>query len=277
MVDEVGAMRFGLLSRIDLPEALEVAGRTLNHLKSRGLEALVEEGVAEALGVEPTPLGEMEVDLLVVVGGDGTLLRAAMGLRNPETPMLGVDMGRRGFLAEVSPEEVEEAIERILRGDYRLEECLKLSSRCGGQLLPDALNEVLVATSKPSKMAEMEVYVDGTHLITLQADGVLVATPTGSTAYNLSAGGSILTPGVEAMILTAVSPYSYFRSVVLPSGSRVEIEVRRPRAGALAIVDGSFQAEVKPGSRVEVWASSHRARFIRFDSFYKRLRRRLPL
>jgi NAD+ kinase len=270
-------MRFGLLSRTDLPEALEVARRALRYLRSKDLEVLVEERTAETLAVEPTPLEEMEVDLLIVVGGDGTILRAAMDMKRPETPLLGVDMGRRGFLAEVKPEKVEEAIERVLRGDYRVERCLKLSSICEGRALPDALNEVLVATSMPSKMAEMEVYIDGGHLLTLHADGVLVATPTGSTAYSLSAGGSILAPGVEAMILTAISPYSYFRSIVLPSTSRVEIEAKRPRAGALAIVDGSFQAELRPGSRVEVWVSPHRASFIRFDSFYKRLRRRLPL
>lgn len=270
-------MRFGLLSRTDLSEALEVARRTLSYLDSRGLEALVEERVAEALQVDPTPLREMDVDLLIVIGGNGTILRAAMGMKRSDIPILGVDMGRRGFLAEAGPEEVEDAIERFLRGEYRMEECLKLSSLCGGRALPDALNEVLVATSMPSKMAEMEIYVDSIHLITLQADGVLVATPTGSTAYSLSAGGSIIAPGVKAMILTAVSPYSYFKSIVLPPISRVEIEVVRPRAGALAIVDGSFQAELRPGSRVEVWVSPNRARFIRFDSFYKRLRRRLPL
>ncbi|MCD6479708.1 NAD(+)/NADH kinase, partial [Candidatus Bathyarchaeota archaeon] len=180
-------MRFGLISRMDLREALEVARRTLSHLKSRGIETLVEEKTADALGVEATPLGEMDVDILIVVGGDGTILRAAMGLRNPSTPILGVDMGRKSFLAEVRPEEVGEAIERILRGDYRVERCLKLSSRCGDQKLPDSLNEVLVATSTPSKMAEMEIYIDGVHLLTIEADGVMVATPTGSTAYNLSA------------------------------------------------------------------------------------------
>jgi len=268
-------MRFGLISRMDLREALEVARRTLSHLESRGIETLVEEETADALGVEATPLGEMDVDILIVVGGDGTILRAAMGLRNPSTPILGVDMGRKGFLAEVRPEEVEEAIERILRGDYRVERCLKLSSRCGDQELPDSLNEVLVATSTPSKMAEMEIYIDGVHLLTIEADGVMVATPTGSTAYNLSAGGSILAPGVEAMILTAISPYSYFRSIVLPSSSHILMEVKRPRAGAVAVVDGRFQMNLAPGSTVEVWASPHRASFIRFNSFYRRLRRRL--
>ncbi len=268
-------MKFGLLSRTDLQEALEVARRTLSHLESRGIETLVEEETAEALGLEPTPLREMKVDILIVIGGDGTILRAAMELGHPETPMLGVHMGRRSFLAEIRPDEVERAVDRILGGEYRLEECLKLSSRCGDQELPDALNEVLVATSMPSKMAEMEIYVDEAHLITLQADGVLVATPTGSTAYNLSAGGSILASGVEAMILTAISPYSYFRSLVLPPNSRVEVEVKRPRAGALVVVDGCFQVEIDPGARVEIWASARRARFIRFNSFYKRLRRRL--
>jgi len=224
-----------------------------------------------------TDLGEMDVDFIVTVGGDGTILRTAMLMREPETPILGVNLGKRGFLTEASPGDLGQALDRVLEGDYRLQECVKLSSRCLDMegTFPDSLNEVLVASSLPSKVLDVSLSVDGEHIIDIQADGVIVATPTGSTAYNLSAGGSILAPEVPAMIMTAICPYSYFRSLVAPLSSRVRIELLKPKADALAIIDGRVHAAIKPRSTIEVWTSPHRARFIRFRSFYSRLERRL--
>jgi len=272
-------LKVGVVSRRDLPEALAVSRAVVDHLVSRGVDVRMETEVALALDMpeRDTDLGEMNVDFIVTVGGDGTILRAAMLMRNPETPMLGVNLGKRGFLTEVPPDDVGQALDRVLDGDYRLEEHLKLSSRClefEGEL-PDSLNEVLVASSLPSKALDLRLSVDGERIIDVQADGAIVATPTGSTAYNLSAGGPILAPGVPAMILTTVCPYSYFRSLVAPSSSRVEIELLKPRVGALAIIDGRVNTVLKPGSTIEVWTSPHRARFIRFRSFYGRLERRL--
>ena len=271
-------MKAGIMSRTDLQEAISVARTVVGHLDSRGVDVQVEAETALALGMpgRSADLGEMDVDFIVAVGGDGTILRAAMLLREPETPILGVNLGKRGFLTEASPGDVRLALDRVLEGDYRLEECVKLSSRCLEleEAFPDSLNEVLVASSLPSKVLEMRLSVDGERIIEIQADGVLVATPTGSTAYNLSAGGSILAPGVQAMILTTICPYSYFRSLVAPLSSRVRIELLK-KADAFAIIDGRVHTALKPKSTIEVWASPHRARFIRFRSFFSRLERKL--
>lgn len=271
-------MKAGVMSRTDLQEAISVARAVVGHLDSRGVDVRVEAETALALGMpgRSADLGEMDVDFIVTVGGDGTILRAAMLLREPETPILGVNLGKRGFLTEASPGYVGRALDRVLEGDYRLEECVKLSSRCLGleEAFPDSLNEVLVVSSLPSKVLEMRLSVDGERIIEIQADGVIIATPTGSTAYNLSAGGSILAPGVQAMILTTICPYSYFRSLVAPLSSRVRIELLK-KADAFAIIDGRVHTALKPQSTIEVWASPHRARFIRFRSFFSRLERKL--
>jgi NAD+ kinase len=200
-----------------------------------------------------------------------------MLMHNPETPILGVNLGRRGFLTEVTPREVKLALSRVLEGDYSLEECMKLSSHNPGHngAFPDSLNEVLVASSLPSKILDLRLSVDDEHIIDIQADGVIIATPTGSTAYSLSAGGSIVAPGIPAMIITTICPYSYFRSLVAHQTSRVSIELLKPKADALAIIDGRSHTALKPRSVVEVWTSSHRTKFIRFRSFYDRLKRRL--
>ena len=272
-------MKAGVMSRTDLSKALTVARGVVEHLDSRGVDVQVETDTALALDMPErnTDLGEMTVDFIVTVGGDGTILRAAMLMHEPGTPILGINLGSRGFLTEVYPSDMKQALDRVLEGDYRTEECIKLSSKCLelGETLPDSLNEVLVASSLPSKILEVSLSVDGDHIIDIQADGVIVATPTGSTAYNLSAGGSILSPGLPAMILTSICPYSYFRSLVVPLSSRVRIEMLKPKIEALAIIDGRFHTALKPQSTIEVWTSPLKARFIRFRSFYSKLERRL--
>ncbi len=272
-------MKIGVVSRLDRPEALDAVSEIMEYLDQKGVETLVEEETALAMetpGVSIS-LGELDADFIITIGGDGTILRTVMGLDKPETPILGVNMGSRGFLTEILPEDLKVAIERILNGEYEIEECIKLSSRNldEGYNFPDSLNEVLIASSRPSKMLDLRLGIDGDHLVDIQADGAIVAPPTGSTAYNLSAGGSILAPGLEAMILTTICPYSYFRSMVVPTTSKITISLLKPKVDALAIIDGREYAALEPGSTVEVWKSSHKARFVRFKSFYKRLGRRL--
>ena len=272
-------MKAGLVSRIDKPEALEVAREIVDYLESKGVQVQMETEAALIMDmpVGNSDIGEMEVDFMVTIGGDGTILRTAMQMREPDTPIIGVNLGSRGFLTEVYPEDVRPALDMILNGDYGLEECLKLSSRNPemDKDFPDCLNEVLVASPLPSKALDARISVDGKQILDIQADGIIAATPTGSTAYNLSAGGSIISPEVEATIVTAICPYSYFRSIVVPKDSRITIELLKPKADALVIIDGRDYTAVRPQSSIEVWASQHKARFIRFRSFYERLERRL--
>lgn len=270
-----------MVSRIDNPEALSIAKEIMDYIEGRGLEAVIEKDTAIAvdLSIKGMDIEEMNVDLLVVVGGDGTILRTVMLMGDQETPILGVKLGRRGFLAEVSTSEAKTAVERVLRGDYSVEGCLKISSRCleTDERFPDALNEVLVSKPLPSKAIELRLAIDGIKLAELRGDGAMVATPTGSTAYSYSAGGSVIAPDVEAMILTPVCSDTLFRSIVIPSTSRIEIQHIKPDVNALLIVDGRVQTALKTGSTVEIRASKRRAKFIRFRSFYERLGGVLPI
>lgn len=274
-------MKACVVSRTDKPEAVTIVREIVKHLESRGVVVHVETDIALAMEMpgRNVDLGEMDADFVVTVGGDGTILRTAMLMHEPGTPILGVNLGSRGFLTEVYPEDVVHALDRVIEGDYNLEECIKLSSRSLDMegAFPDSLNEVLIASSLPSKTLDIRLRIDGEHIMDIQADGAMVATPTGSTAYNLSAGGSILSPEVEAMILTTICPYSYFSSIVAPASSRITIELLKPKVNALVIIDGREYTALKPLSSVEVWKSSHRAQFIRFKSFYSRLERRLVI
>ncbi len=272
-------LKAGIVSRTDAPEALSVARRIHDYLTSRGVEVFIETETALALDMANLnrDLLDFDGDFVVTVGGDGTILRTAMGMKNPDTPLLGVNMGRRGFLSEVPPEGIEEALGRILREEYEIEEHLKLSSRALelSDIFPDALNEVLVASSLPSKTLLVGLYVNDEHITDIQADGVIVSTPAGSTAYNLSAGGSIMAPDVKAMMLTTICPYSYFRSLAVPMDAKIRVQLLKPKADALAIIDGRVYTALKPLSTVEVWVSPYKARFIRFKPFYRRLKNRI--
>lgn len=271
--------RIGVISRMDREEALRKASQICDHLLEKGVEVLLEGEVSKLLGRPQLgcDLREVEVDLAVTVGGDGTILRSSSLLRKPETPLLTVNMGRRGFLTEVEPENALEAIDRVFEGDYALEEHFKLSSmsKNSGENFQDALNEVLIASSLPSKMLSLRLYTDGSEVFDIQADGIIVATPTGSTAYSLSAGGSILAPSVKAMIVTTLYPLSPFRSIVVPITSTVEVKLTKPECDALVVVDGMTQGKLSQGDNVAVCRSDHKAVFIRFQSFYSRLKKRL--
>jgi len=218
----------------------------------------------------------LDGDFVFTIGGDGTILRAAMEMKTYNTPLIGVNMGRRGFLSEVSPEEIEDAIHRIVNGEYFIEESIKVKSWCNGvnDGFPDALNEVLIASTLPSKMILTQLSVDDKFITEIQADGVIISSPTGSTAYNMSAGGSIIAPDLEALILTVICPYSYFRSLIVPASSKISVELLKPRSDSMVIIDGRSYTPLKPGSIIEATVSNNKTRFIRFKPFYSRIQKR---
>ena len=272
-------MRAGVVSRPDSEEALRITQKIIDYLETQGVEALVETDTALALELQQqnTNLQDLDGDFVITVGGDGTILRAAMEMRSSDTPLFGVNMGRRGFLSEVPPEGIENAVQRVINGDYFIEDSIKVKSWGIGlnDVFPDALNEVLIASTLPSKMLLMRLSIDGELITDIQADGAIISSPTGSTAYNMSAGGSVIAPDLNALCLTVICPYSYFRSIVFPANSTVRIEMLKPRSDGMVIVDGRSYIALKPGSIIEATVSENKTRFIRFKPFYSRIQRRL--
>lgn len=272
-------MRAGLVSRTDAEKALDITRRIMDYLESKDVDVVVETDTALALELKDhnTNLQDLDGDFVITVGGDGTILRAAMEMKTANTPIFGVNMGRRGFLSEVPPEGIENAIQKVLDGEYSVEESLKVKSWGLGvtDVFPDALNEVLIASSLPSKMLLLRLSIDGEFITDIQADGAIISSPTGSTAYNMSAGGAIVAPTVDALSLTVICPYSYFRSLVFPASSTVRIELLKPRTDGMAIIDGRSYIALKPGSVIEATMSDSVTRFIRFKPFYSRIQKRL--
>jgi NAD+ kinase len=224
-------------------------------------------------------------DLICVLGGDGTFLRAARGIGDSAAPTLGINLGRVGFLAKVETDDLEEALAKVAGGDFTLEDRLRLEAalvRADGERERHAcLNEVVVARGTRVRMIQVEVEVSGSHLATWVSDGVVVATPTGSTAYSFSAGGSVLDPRLRNMIITSVAGYlSPLRSVVAGEDQVVRLTLRQAVSGATISIDGQWDLPMSVGETVEVRALAVPLRMVELSGstpFYDLLRTKASL
>lgn len=220
-------------------------------------------------------------DLLIAFGGDGTILRAARLAAGDGVPILGVNLGGFGFLAEVVTEELPDALPDLVAGRFELDERMMLQAAVetadGPQALL-ALNDVVVTKAGVARVLRLRLVVNGEHLATYPADGVIVATPTGSTAYSLSAGGPILDPRVEALVITPICPHTFnARSVVVDQNDVVDVELTTPSADATVSVDGRIGVSLGEAGRVRVQRAPQTTRFVRLrdSSFYGILRTKL--
>jgi NAD+ kinase len=216
----------------------------------------------------------MRPDVLVAIGGDGTFLYT---LGRNAAPLLPINAGTVGVLAEVAahrPKEFEGAIERLLSGFYHVEERMKLAAEIDHVALPDATNDVVLHSSRVGRMTRFEVSVDGEPAGWLRADGIIVATPTGSTAYSLSSLGPIVDPGLDALLLTSIAPFrAEARAIVIEPLRPIQLRAVDPKREAVVIVDGQAEVPVPAGAALTIYRSPRRARIVRFgSSFLHRLR-----
>jgi NAD+ kinase len=268
-------VRIGITANPNKPAAVALARRALERIGDRATTVLsTETAHALAHGTPAVPLDALEADVLLAIGGDGTFLYA---LHHSPVPLLGVHAGTVGFLAEVDgdrPDAFDAAVERVLAGEYFIEDRMKLASQIDGKNLSDATNEVVVHTSQVSKMRQFEIAIDGTPVGRTRADGVILATPTGSTSYALSALGPIVEPGVEAILVTALAPFQVTqRAVLVDPLHTVSVRVIAPEKEATVVVDGQGEHRLAPGTRLVAYRSPRKASFVRFGAgFFQRLR-----
>jgi NAD+ kinase len=248
-------MRFGFVHNPTNSDAQAALARARAWAGAHGVEAwdaAAEDGEMITRRCEGT-------DLVCILGGDGTFLRTAQAIGDSGVPALGVNLGRVGFLAKVETDGLEAALQQVLEGDYSTEERFRIAAtvfRADGSSETHAcLNEVVVARGSRVRMIQVEVDVSGSHLATYVADGVVVATPTGSTAYSFSAGGAILDPRLRNMIITPVAAYlTSLHSVVAGEEHVVTLQLRHAAGGAVVSVDGQWDLPLHDGDRVEVRA-----------------------
>jgi len=268
----------GVVSRVDKKQALQLAARIVSALEAKKLGVKLEPKLAKQLNKPnlATTVEKMKTDLIVTIGGDGTILRTCLQLPKPEPPILAVNMGARGFLAEVAPKDALKTLDLTLKGNYELEHTMKLSSHLGKTRLPDALNEVSITSLAPAKLLSMRIWKDKELVGECQSDGAVVASQTGSTGYSLSAGGPVIDPEVQAFVFTPIAPLTVFHPIVFSTNSTIHVELHRPRR-AVIVIDGHFQTETTPElSRLTITKSEYESSFVRFrGDFYHRLKGRL--
>jgi NAD+ kinase len=269
--------RIGLLHHPKLPATQPLAEEMARQAQAHGLGTWI----GSTWDVS-TVTGEIaDLDLLVTLGGDGSILRAARLACGESVPVLGVNLGRLGFLTELEPERWVDALPRLLKGDYWLEERMMLyaeyhrGEECQGY---EALNDVVVSRGSLARIVRLETHIDGSYLSTYAADGLIVATATGSTAYAFAVGGPILPPQLKNILLIPIAPHlSMDRAIVLSQGAVVKMQVRTDHQ-AILTVDGQFEYELRDGDWVTVQASRHVSRFVRLQDrtyFYRTLMERL--
>ena len=268
-------MKLGIVVNRDRVEAVAFADDFVDAARAADCEVLVLEQ-----DTEPTPENWSEdgLDAVIAIGGDGTVLDAARRALPTEIPVLGVNLGTLGFLAEAEPTELSEVIEALRSGDYTIEERNTIEARLG-EVAASGVNDVVVEKIDSQRLVVLDVEVDGERFLSYRADGIVVSTSTGSTAYGFSAGGPLIDPSVHTLQVLPVAPHSLFgRALVLAPDTQLEISVIDDRPVRVS-VDGREIGTMEEGQSVTIGPGAHAARFIRLDTegFASRVSRKFRL
>jgi len=275
---DISVTRVGILYHPKIPQTQRVAREIADFMGQRGVATWL-----ASTWDQPRVRDQVEqLDLALVLGGDGSTLRTARMVAPHGVPIVGLNMGRLGFLSELAPDDWRDKLPRILQGDFWIETRMMLraeaqrGSATFGQY--EALNDVVVSRGALARLIRVHTHIDGGHLATYAADGVIVATPTGSTAYALAVGGPIMPPELHNILLIPIAPHlSLERAVVLSEGAVLDLRISTDHE-AILTVDGQFAFALFDGDRIVVRASPHQARFARVQErtyFYKTLMARL--
>lgn len=266
-------MKIGICYNPSSEAAVRLAERMCRFLREKGAGVVyVENAPSNEKAIPPKDAETDGIEMLITSGGDGTVLRA---MRWFTGPILAMNAGGLGFLTEAAKDATEGSLQRLLDGDFLVDTRMKISTMKGDDRLPDAVNEVVLHTNQVGKIREFEVSIRNERISRVRADGIMVATPTGSTSYALSAGGPIIHPSMDAMVVVFMSPFSLTAKPIVVPGESL-IEIRSIGKACDLVIDGQESIEVSPGETIHASRSETRARFIRFKPlFFTRLGKRL--
>jgi len=270
--------------RRDVEQYVSTIKRVYDYLLKMKKDVYMERHVAELIGVKKYKLfnrGKTSVDLLLVMGGDGTILSVVRTMRKFNTKIFGINMGNLGFLSEIPPVQINKTLSKIFKGEYTVDKRLMLRV----EVVRDkkiikyfhALNEAVVSKGAISRIVNLKAKIDGRKLTTYNADGLIISTPTGSTAYNLSAGGPILYPSIKAFVLTPIAPHSFTQKpIIIPDHKKVEIVIDSNNRHIHLSIDGQESTSLDFGDIVRIKCDGD-ANFVRLptESFFKTLRDKL--
>ncbi len=278
-------MRFGLYANFERPDASRTVNFIIEWCQSNGHEAFFCEQIATRIPEKAVtiPCDDLtsHADIVISLGGDGTILATARTLGKSEIPILGINLGSLGFLTQLTPDNLENRLARVVNGSFKIEKRMVMSTQVivGDKMaLPFALNDVVIDKGSISRVINLSLYADGEYISSYTADGMIIATPTGSTAYSLAVGGPILKPTMNALIVSPISAFSLTsRPLVFPAETILEVRIRSEHGNALLTIDGQVATQFAPQGTIQVSKAAHSVRFIRFteDSFFDILRSKL--
>ena len=253
----------------DLAMTMHIKEYLENHGKNCIIAEKKENNVKHREGREYMSYIPEDTECCIVLGGDGTMLQAARSAAYSDIPLIGVNLGTLGYLAEVEKTNVDEALSRILAGDYEIEDRMMLYG-CAGEKNDYALNDIVISRAGVILTISFDIYVNGLFLCNYHADGIIISTPTGSTGYSMSAGGPIVEPSANMILITPICPHTLAsRAMVLSDETRIEIVIREGRDGAaqnvVAYFDGSGRIDMTTGDRISIEKSNKRTRIIRLN------------
>lgn len=281
---------YGIVANTAKRETLTVLAKLVTALMTKGAQYRVHDEVGKAPGgsrsgiagvVPGVPLSELldRSTMVIALGGDGTILSAARAIGPRQIPILGINLGKLGFLAEVSVEEIERCLTDIEAGRFRVEDRLALEARVGGAPEPlTALNEIAIDRGASARVIDFETFVNGEHLGTYAADGIIVTTPTGSTGYSLATGGPIVTPQCDVLTIIAISPHTLTaRPVIIPSGSEVRVSIAEGPTALHITADGQVETFSNAPLECVIRRAPYPVRLVRWSkgSYFDLLRAKL--
>ncbi len=278
-------MIIGIIAKNNIEEPFEITKKLSNWLKERGVEVYVEKELGKKIrhpnSIDRTDIPKL-VEVILVFGGDGTFLGVAREACKYGTPILGINLGGLGFLTEVTVDELYPMMERIIAGDYEVEDrqMLITSIRRGKKNIGtyEVLNDVVINKGALARIIDLAIYIEDSHVTTYKADGIILATPTGSTAYSLSAGGPIVHPGIPVTIITPICPHTLTnRPLVVSSEMKVEIKVTTQEPDTYLTLDGQIGVRLKTGDLIEVKRTDTSVKLIKspFRDFFSILKTKL--
>lgn len=277
-------MKFGIIANTSKEKVWEIIPQLVEWLSQKGVDFVLASDLAERTHVPGLEyvnrelLGEL-CDMIITLGGDGTILSTVRYVGESETPILGVNIGRLGFLAEITTDELFQGMENILKGSYKIERRMVLKAEIVGKGRKlCALNDIVLNRGDFSRTIKVETYVDGEHLNAYIGDGLIIATPTGSTAYSLSAGGPIVAPTLEAIIINPICPHDLAaRPIIVPADKVIKIVGTSEHPEMLLCADGQEDCKLMSGEAVEVRKADYSIRLVEClgKSFYHLLRTKL--
>jgi NAD+ kinase len=271
----------GILTKPKLPHMKPTLAKLVAWLRARGKDVVLDARITTRASKQKNRLAE-KADMVLVLGGDGTMLNAARLVEERGVPILGINMGGLGFLTETGGEHLYETLQRVFAKDFYIEERLMLKARLerGRARLAEAtvLNDVVVTKGELSRMIAMRIEIDGRFVTSLRGDGLILSTPTGSTAYSMSAGGPIVSPSVKAVVVTPICPHTLtHRPLLVPGTATLAITLTTHDKGAMVTFDGQIGVAMRERDTVTIKPSQHTTKLIRFPerTYYDVLRRKL--